>query len=159
MLPTPLALIFKKCGDTMDIENTMLQWSQTVYGVAHSLHLASSIKLGNLTALIESLSAAEQWNPSSLGFTSSLPSKEFKDGSINLDGKDHKEVFGILSENTVKILFVNLAVSADECLYQLIRDAGTDPPNYLTSKAEWVKARVCEKYEWAANGMLELCAS
>ncbi|WP_371325112.1 hypothetical protein VX159_06235 [Dechloromonas sp. ZY10] len=142
----------------MDIDDSMLQWSQTVYGVAHSLHLANSIKLGNLTALIESLSAAEQWNQSDLGFTSSLPTKRFKDGSINLDGKDHGEVFSILSENIVKILFVNLAVLADECLNQLIAEAGTPPPNYLTSKAEWVKSRIEDKYEWAANGMLELCA-
>lgn len=142
----------------MDIDNSMLQWSQTVYGIAHSLHLANSIKLGNLTALIESLSAAEQWNQSDLGFASSLPAKEFRDGSINLDGKDHGEVFGILSENIVKILFVNLAVLADECLNQLITEAGTSPPNYLTSKVEWVKSKIDDKYEWAANGMLELCA-
>lgn len=142
----------------MDIDNSMLQWSQTVYGVAHSLHLANSIKLGNLTALIESLSAAEQWNQSDIGFTSSLPTKGFKDGSINLNGKDHGEVFSILSENIVKILFVNLAVLADECLDQLIEEAGTPPPNYLTSKAEWVKSRIDDKHMWAANGMLELCA-
>ncbi len=142
----------------MDIENSMLQWSQTVYGVAHSLHLANSIKLGNLTALLESLSAAEKWNPSDLGFTSSLPTKEFRDGSINLNGKDHGEVFGILSENIVKILFVNLAVLADECLAQLIAEIGATPPNYLTSKAEWVKSKIDDKYAWAANGMLELCA-
>ncbi|KRG58711.1 hypothetical protein ABB25_06015 [Stenotrophomonas koreensis] len=142
----------------MDIDNSMLQWSQTVYGVAHSLHLANSIKLGNLTTLIESLSAAERWNQSDLGFTSSLPTKDFRDGSINLDGKDHGEVFGILSENIVKILFVNLAVLADECLNQLITEAGATPPNYLTSKVEWVKSKIDAKYEWAANGMLELCA-
>lgn len=142
----------------MDINNSMLQWSQTVYGVAHSLHLANSIKLGNLTALIESLSAAERWNQSDLGFTSSLPTKDFRGGSIILDGKDHEEVFGIISENIVKILFVNLAVLADECLNQLIDEAGTSPPNYLTSKVEWVKSKIDDKYEWAANGMLELCA-
>lgn len=142
----------------MDIDNSMLQWSQTVYGVAHSLHLAHSIKLGNLTALGESLSAAEQWNKSDLGFTSSLPAKDFRDGSINLNGKDHGEVFGILSENIVKILFVNLAVLADECLDQLITEAGACPPNYLTSKTEWVKSKIDERYVWAANGMLELCA-
>lgn len=142
----------------MDIENSMLQWSQTVYGVAHSLHLASSIKLGNLTALVDSLSAAEQWNQSDLGFGSSLPMKEFREGSITLNGADHEEIFEILSENIVKILFVNLAVLADECLAQLIESAGVTPPNYLTSKAEWVKSNIDEKYVWAANGILELCA-
>jgi len=84
--------------------------------------------------------------------------KEFRDGSINLDGKEHEEVFGILSENIVKILFVNLAVLADECLAKLIAEAGVSPPNYLTSKAEWVKSKIDEKYAWAANGVLELCA-
>jgi len=142
----------------MSIENAMLQWSQTVYGVAHSLYLAKSVKFGNLTALIESLSASEEWNSSDLGFTSSLPAKEFRDGSINLDGKDHQEVFSILSGNIVKILFVNLAVLADECLEQLIAEAGGRPPNYLTGKAEWVKSKLNPKYEWAANGVLELCA-
>lgn len=142
----------------MDIEDSMLQWSQTVYGVAHSLHIANSLKLGNLTALLDSLLAAEKWNKSDLGFSSSLPTKEFRNGSINLSGKDHEEVFGILSENIVKILFVNLAVLADECLDQLIAEAGVTPPNYLTGKAEWVKSRIDKKYVWAANGMLELCA-
>lgn len=142
----------------IDIDKSMLQWSQTVYGVAHSLHLANSINLGNLTTLIESLSVAEQWNRSDLGFTSSLPTTDFKGGSINLDGKDHGEIFGTLSENIVKIPFVNLAVLADECLDQLIREAGAPSPNYLTNKAEWVKAKIDGKYEWAANGILELCA-
>lgn len=142
----------------MDIDDVMLQWSQTVYGVAHSLHLANSIKLGNLTALLDSLAAAEKWNKSDIGFSSSLPMKEFRDGSINLTGKEHKEVFNILSENIVKILFINLAVLADECLAQLITETNTLPPNYLTSKAEWVKLKIAKKHKWAANGMLELCA-
>jgi hypothetical protein len=142
----------------MDIEGSMLQWSQTVYGVAHSLHIANSLKLGNLTALMDSLTAAEKWNSSDLGFDSSLPMKEFKDGSINLNGSDHEEIFRILSENIVRILFVNLAVLADECLGQLIAETGVTPPNYLTSKAEWIKSKIDQKYVWAANGMLELCA-
>jgi hypothetical protein len=142
----------------MDIEVSMLQWSQTVYGVAHSLHIANSVKLGNLTALVDSLLAAEKWNRSDLGFTSSLPMKEFKQGSINLNGNDHEEIFEILSENIVKILFVNLAVLADECLGELIGEAGVTPPNYLTNKVEWVKANIDDRYMWAANGMLELCA-
>lgn len=142
----------------MDIELSMLQWSQTVYGVAHSLHLSNSVKFGNLTTLLDSLHAAERWNKSDLGFTSSLPMKDFKEGSINLSGKDHEEIFATLSENIVKILFINLAVLADECLAQLITEAGVTPPNYLTNKAEWVKSRIEEKYIWAANGILELCA-
>lgn len=142
----------------MDIELSMLQWSQTVYGLAHSLHLANSVKLGNLTALLDSLHAAESWNKSDLGFTSSLPTREFKDGSINLSGKDHEEIFATLSENIVKILFINLAVLADECLAQLITEAAATPPNYLTGKAVWAKSRLEAKYIWAANGILELCA-
>lgn len=143
----------------MNIDEAMLQWSQTVYGVAHSLQIAHSVKLGNLTALLDSLSEAEKWNASDFGFTSSLPTKQFRDGSINLNGRDHKEIFSILSENIVKILFVNLAVLADECLGQLIEEAGVNPaPNYLTSKVEWVKSKIGDKYQWAANGMLELCA-
>ena len=142
----------------MDIDAEMLRWSQTVYGIAHSLHLAHSVNLGNLTTLHASLSAAEKWNKSNLGFESVLPRKEFKEGSINLDGRDHEEVFKVLSENAVKLLFMNLTVLADECLSHLILQAGVEPPNYLTGKAEWVKSKIAKKYEWAANGLLEICA-
>ncbi|MDH4418946.1 MAG: hypothetical protein QE485_17180 [Acidovorax sp.] len=143
----------------MNLEAEMQRWSQTVYGVAHSLYIANSLKLGNLTTLLESLEAAESWNQSSLGFQSCLPSKEFREGSINLDGRDHEEIFKLLSENIVQVLFINLAVLADECLGSLMQEAGVqEPPNYLTSKAEWIKARIDPKYEWAANGLLELCA-
>lgn len=136
----------------------MLQWSQTVYGVAHSLNIARAVKLGNLDTLIESLTAAAAWNRSDLGFTSCLPEKDLKDGAIKLDGKDHEEIFVNLSENIVRILFVNLAVLADECLAHLMQCAAVDPPNYLTSKAEWVKSKIDTKHAWAANGLLELCA-
>jgi hypothetical protein len=143
----------------LNLDKEMLRWSQTVYGIAHSLQIANSLKLGNLTTLVESLEAAESWNQSDLGFQSCLPLKEFREGSINLDGRDHEEIFKLLSENIVQILFINLAVLADECIGELIREAGvSNPPNYLTSKAEWVKSRIGEKYEWAANGLLELCA-
>ncbi len=142
----------------MDIDLRMREWSQTVYGVAHSLNIAHGVKLGNLDTLLESLVAADAWNASDLGFTSNLPARDFKDGDIRLDGRDHAEVFANLAENIVRILFVNLAVLADECLAHLIRAAGTEPPNYLTNKAEWVKAKLDQKHAWAANGLIELCA-
>lgn len=142
----------------MDVNQRMLEWSQTVYGIAHSLNIAQAVKLGNLDTLVESLMEAETWNKSDLGFTSCLPKKNFRDGTVKLDGKDHEEVFLILSENIVRILFVNFAVIADECLEYLIQSAGVHPPNYLTNKAEWVKSKIGVKYAWAANGLLELCA-
>lgn len=145
-------------GAILNIDERMLQWSQTVYGVAHSLHIAHSLKLGNLDTLLDSLTAAQQWNESDLGFESCLPEKGFREGSIKLDGKDHEEVFLVLSENIVRILFVNLAVLADECLAELIAQVGAEPPNYLTAKAEWVKSKLGHSYQWAANGLLELCA-
>lgn len=142
----------------MDIDQRMREWSQTVYGVAHSLNIANAVKLGNLDTLLESLVAADAWHPSDLGFTSNLPARDFKDGDVRLDGSDHAEVFALLAENIVRILFVNLAVLADECLAHLVRAAGVEPPNYLTSKAEWVKSKLDKKHAWAANGLIELCA-
>lgn len=142
----------------MDLDAEMLQWSQTVYGVAHSLQIANSVKMGNLTTLVESLIAAERWTSSSLGFVSSVPEREFTDGTIKLDGNSHEDVFATLSGNLSSMLFINLMVLADEWLAQVIRSAGTEPPNYLTAKAEWVKSRIGSRYTWAANGLLEMCA-
>lgn len=145
-------------GEDVDLDTEMRQWSQTVYGVAHSLQIAKSIKMGNLTTLVESLSEAEGWTKSDLGFDSAVPEKKFVEGSIAFDGSDHEEIFVALSQRVVKMLFVNLMVLADECLAQLMSEAGVDPPNYLTSKAEWVKSRLGTKHVWAANGLLEMCA-
>lgn len=142
----------------MNINQRMKEWSQTVYGIAHSLRIARSVKLGNLTTLHESLVDASGWNLSNLGFTSNIPTREFREGDIRLDGRDHEEVFVTLSANIVRMLFINLAVLADEVLEHLIAASGSTPPNYLTSKAEWVKAKVAPKYAWAANGLLELSA-
>jgi len=145
--------------NTMNLDEEMLRWSQTVYGVAHSLHIANSLKLGNLNTLIESLSAAEKWNKSELGFSSGVPEREFTENSIKLDGNNHEEISAALSESIAKVLFVNLMVLADECLALLMRKKGVEPPNYLTSKAEWVKSKLDQsKHEWAANGLLEMCA-
>ena len=142
----------------MDLDEEMLKWSQTVYGVAHALHIAKSINFGNLNTVLESLRSAETWNSSTLGFESGLPVKEFAEGSIRLDGNSHDEVFARVSENIVRILFINLAVIADESLGYLIEQLGAPDVNYLINKVEWAKARIDQRAHWAANGMLEMVA-
>lgn len=142
----------------MDVDSEMLAWSQTVYGVGHALHVAKSINFGNLNTIVESMTAAERWNPSNLGFESSLPVKEFTPGSIKLDGGSHHEVFAHVSENIVRVLFVNLAVLADEVIGYLIGLTGENVPQYLFNKIEWVKPRITPGLEWAINGMFEMVA-
>lgn len=142
----------------MDLDEEILKWSQTVYGVAHSLSIARSLNLGNLSTLIDSLRSAESWNPSKLGFASCLPVKEFEDGSIKLYGDNHDEIFLRISESIVKILFINFAVVSDACLNHLIFQAGATPGNFLVNKVEWAKSKIDPKFHWAANGMFELAA-
>jgi len=142
----------------MDVDSEMLRWSQTVYGVAHALHVARSINFGNLNTIIESLRAAEAWNPSVLGFESNVPAKSFVDGSVKLDGDDHQQVFARLAENIVDVLFVSLAVQADVVIGYLIEKTGQKAPDFLFSKIEWTKSRISEKQKWAINGLFEVVA-
>ena len=142
----------------MDIDQEMRRWSQTLYGLVHALHVARSVKLGNLGTLIESLSDAEDWEASDPGFESCVPTLRFKEDSIRLDGRDHEEIFASLSTNLLRALFINLAVLADEWVGECIRGLGTEPPNFLTGKAEWVKKRIASPQTWAACGLLEMCA-
>ncbi len=135
----------------------MKAWSQTVYGVAHALHIARSINFGNLATVEESLSQAEQWCKSNLGFESNLPALSFKKNSINLQNSDHDEIFANLSSNVTKVLFIGLATLIDESLTHLI-SKHSSPPNTLTPKIQWIESRIPAKYSWASNGLFELCA-
>lgn len=141
-----------------DIDKEMLRWSQTVYGIAHSLQIVESINMGNLDTLMTSLRNAAARKPSDLGFESSIDARDFGENAVKLDGRDHAQVFDILSDNVTELLFVNLAVLADECLAQCMANAGANVPNYLTAKVEWIKPRLDQEHRWAANGLLELCA-
>lgn len=142
----------------MNLNKEMLKWSQTVYGVAHSLCISRSIYFGNLGKLVESLQLAEKWNKTNLGFESCIPNRSFKKGCVKLEGSDHEQIFLKISENIVKILFINLAVIADETLGYLIKKSGNKPGNYLINKIEWSKSRINPELHWSINGMLELVA-
>lgn len=142
----------------MDVDLEMLNWSQTVYGVGHALHVANSIKFGNLDTIVDSMQAAENWNSSLLGFASILPAKEFTPGSIKLDGVSHEEIFGRVSESIVRVLFVNLVVLTDEVMGYLIGLTGANVPEPVFSKVEWAKAHINHGFEWATSGLLEMVA-
>ncbi len=142
----------------MDVEAEMLRWSHTVYGVGHALHVAESIKFGNLETIIDSMRAAETWNNSVLGFESNLPARKFTEGSIYLDGSGHKEVFNRVTESIVRVLFINLAVLADEIMGYLIGQTGATVPNYLFNKVEWTHARIPSNFHWVTYGLFELVA-
>lgn len=136
----------------------MKEWSRTAYGIAHSLYIADSIDMGNLTTIGESLRAADDWRKSDLGFDSNIEPREFGKDDVQLDAESHEEVFQNLVDSAIEMLLINLAVISDDCLDLLIKEAGDDPPNSLTPKVEWAKGRVREKHIWAPNGMLEMCA-
>lgn len=142
----------------MDVDAEMLRWSHTVYGVGHALYVAESINFGNLDTIVDSMRAAEAWNKTALGFESNLPVREFTEGSIYLKGSGHKEVFGRVSESIVKVLFINLAILADEIIGYLIGQTGSAVPNYLFNKIEWTHARIPPSYHWVTNGLFELVA-
>jgi hypothetical protein len=142
----------------MDVDAEMLKWSQTVYGIAHSLQIAKSIHLGNLESIVESLRAVESWNISNVGFSSCVPRRDFYEGAIKLDGHTHDEIFQRVSENVVQVLFVSLNVFADEVLGYLINKTGAAPGNFLINKLEWAKPRIDSKFHWAINGLFEMVA-
>lgn len=136
----------------------MKAWSRTAYGIAHSLYIADSMNMGNLTTIGESLRNADGWRESDLGFGSNIESRQFEKEDVQLGADNHQEIFRNLVDSAIGMLLVNLAVISEECLEFLIRRAGDKPPTYLTPKVEWAKARVRSKHIWAPNGMLEMCA-
>ncbi|GHS91181.1 hypothetical protein FACS1894139_01210 [Planctomycetales bacterium] len=161
----------------MSIEDSMRQWSKTIYGIISSLHIAKSGDLSNPTPLQDSILAAEEWNASDIGFTSCVRIRKMKENSITLAGENHEEIFRIISERITKILLVNLDLLTDEWLGQSIAAVAVGTPKkpiylpgkavavgapkktiYLPGKIAWVTSKLDKKYAWATNGVLELHA-
>jgi hypothetical protein len=120
--------------------------------------MADAMNMGNLTTIGESLSIADSWRESDLGFDSSVEPRQFGKDDVELNADNHQEIFQDLIDSAIRMLFVNLAVLSEDCLDFLIKRAGDVPPNYLKPKIEWAKARVRPEHSWAPNGMLEMCA-
>lgn len=134
----------------------LARWSQTAYGLVHSVTMSSRLDLGNINRIGNSVIESFSWFPRRDQFESSVEHRPYKEDDFRLENGDVNNVVSNLKANLLSLLLVDLAALADELLSSIMTTKGKNPENYpfLSNK---VKSVACAaEQEWARRGVLEL---
>lgn len=137
-------------------KKALARWSQTAYGLVHSVTISSRIDLGNINRIGSSITDAFGWFPRKDQFDSNVEHRPYKEDDFRLDDGDVAEVVLNLKANLLSLLLVDLAALTDELLSSIMQAKGKDPEKYpyLISKTKNVAC--APEQEWARLGVLEL---
>lgn len=137
-------------------QQALTRWSQTAYGLVHSVTMSSRLDLGNINRIGNSVTESFGWFPRKDQFNSSVEHRPYKKDDFRLGDGDVKDVVSNLKANLLNLLLVDLAALTDELLSSIMTAKGKKPESFpfLSNKA---KAANCEpQQEWARRGVLEL---
>lgn len=134
----------------------LTRWSQTAYGLVHSVTMSSRLDLGNINRIGDSITDSFGWFPRKDQFDSSVEHRPYKEDDFRLEDGDVKNVVLNLKANLLSLLIVDLAALTDELLTSIMATKGNKPENFpfLSSKAKAV--RCAAEQEWSRRGVLEL---
>ncbi len=134
----------------------LTRWSQTAYGLVHSVTMSSRLDLGNINRIGASVTESFGWFPRKDQFDSNVEHRPYKEDDFRLEDGDVKDVVSNLKANLLSLLLVDLAALTDELLSSILTAKGKKPANFpfLSNKA---KSVICApEQEWARRGVLEL---
>lgn len=137
-------------------QQALARWSQTAYGLVHSVTISSRLDLGNINRIGASIVDSFSWLPRKDQFDSSVEHRPYKEDHFRLEDGDVKNVVSNLKANLLSLLLVDLAALTDELLSSIMAAKGMkieDRP-FLSNKARAVTC--APEQEWARRGVLEL---
>ncbi|WP_455233676.1 hypothetical protein [Geopseudomonas aromaticivorans] len=137
-------------------QHALAKWSQTAYGLVHSVTISSRLDLGNINRIGSSITDSFGWLPRNDQFESNVEHRPYKEEDFRLDNDDVNKVVSNLKANLLSLLLVDLAALTDELLSSIMVAKGKNPEvlPYLSQKT---KAVACApRQEWARRGVMEL---
>lgn len=139
-------------------QQALSRWSQTAYGLVHSVKISSQLDLGNTNRIGSSVTESFGWLPRTDQFDSNVEHRLYSDADFRIDDGNVQTVVDNLKANLLSLLLVDLAALTDELLSSIMTTKGVQPDrdkySYLRNKAVAVK---CDpKQGWAKLGVLEL---
>lgn len=132
-------------------------WTNTLYALIQSLHVAKQIQFGNLPLIGQNIKEASTWVSPECSYSSVLCLKPFGNGQVKFR-RDPNAHFEEISAQVVKMLIEDLVVIMDQMMADILATKKQQVPNYPQGKVEALKKRLDPKYQWASNGCLELIA-
>lgn len=137
--------------------------THSTYGLLHSVHLASSIDLGNIARIERSLSAARCWTDSSLGFVSAARKRVPKKGQIHFSDAEVDGLVTALRSGVIEVLLLSTTSVVEVLLADLLvsRGVATSHPGSFSASIEVLRRAlstrgVLVKHQWAITSLHEM---
>ena len=132
-------------------------WTNTLYTLIHSLHMARESSFGDLSTFDSRARASSTWITPECSYSSVL--LPHPSGGMKIAfRRDPNKHFGEISRQIVKMLIQDLAVILDQMMDEALVERGEVAGNYPQSKIEKLRKALDARYHWAAQGCLELIA-
>lgn len=132
-------------------------WTNTLYTLIHSLHLAKEVNFGDLGTLDQRAREASLWIAPDCSYASVLLAHP--DGKKKITfRRDPNRHFSDVSRQLIKMLVQDLVVILDSMMDEALLQRGEKAGRYPQSKVEKLRRALDPRYQWAANGCLELIA-
>lgn len=137
-------------------QRALNRWSQTAYGLVHSVTISSRLDLGNINRIGDSISESFGWFPRQDQFESNVEHRPSKENDFRLNDGDIKAVVSNLKTNLLSFLLIDLATLTDELLSSIMTVKGAKPEKYRYLRDKTKAVRCAPEQKWAQQGVLEL---
>lgn len=132
-------------------------WTNTLYTLIHSLHMAKEVSFGQLTTLDRRVRDSANWVTPDCSYGSAL--LDHPGGKATLSfRRDPNRHFNDVSRQVIKMLIQDLVVIMDEMMDEALVHRNEKAGGYPQSKIEKLMKALDPKFVWAAHGCLELVA-
>jgi len=132
-------------------------WTNTLYTLIHSLHLAKENSFGDLKTLDQRARDTTQWVTPDCSYASALLAHPNGKDKITFR-RDPNTHFPDISRQVIKMLVQDLVVILDEMMDEALVQRGETAGNFPQSKIEKLRKALDPRHQWSANGCLELVA-
>lgn len=132
-------------------------WTNTLYTLIHSLHMAKEVNFGQLTTLDGRVRDSANWVTPDCSYGSVLLAHPGGKDKLSFR-RDPNKHFNDVSRQVIKMLIQDLVVIMDEMMGEVLVNRGEKAGIYPQSKIEKLRKALDPQFEWAACGCLELVA-
>lgn len=132
-------------------------WTSTLYTLIYSLHFAREQNFGDLASLDRRARDAHGWVSPDCSYQSVLLAHP--DGRKPLTfRREPSKHFDDTARQVIKMLLQDLVVILDEMMDEALAVRGETAGKFPQSKIQKLRKGLDSRYDWAANGCLELVA-
>lgn len=156
IFPANLGVRLNHFKEIMDWEKVNI-WTNTLYTLIHSLHMAKEVNFGELTTLDFRVRDSTKWIIPECSYGSALLAHPGGKAKLSFR-RDPNEHFNNVSRQVIKMLIQDLVVIMDEMMDEALADRGEIAGIFPHSKIEKLRKALDPEFEWAAFGCFELVA-